>query len=240
MKYKTTFGFLLITLLALSTVCAQAAGSLCRFGTGAIATLDPKGLDKCVTLRSEGAAASSSPLVWELTPGMRFATQCPVQSIRLDDHPGTACSKFAASALHDGDSVRVDEWGDGKYQLVIQRQGRSVFHPSQAPVQLEPVEVMLDGKMRLIGYHADKVLITADSTRDPPLQVSYYVYLRTHVDAGRFSRWYTIEVFNEDAACRMEIPGTSEAATKIAVCPDPKRPVVKELPAGGGGEDPPG
>ena len=241
LKRMTTLS--VAVLCALAATSLQAAGSLCEFDTGKYAKLDTKGLGKCIALRTKGAAADSSPIVWELTKDVVFAGRCPVSSIALEVHPGTACSNVSASALHDGDSVRVDEWSKGGYQLVIERDNRSVFHYSQGPVMLEPVDLDIGG-MRRIGYRADNVMVYAQSPTDPPVPVSYYVYLRTSVQDNHYIRWYDIEVFSDDAECRKEIPGSKEAGTAIAACPvlsTTKKDVKPmQLPAGGGGEDPPG
>lgn len=243
MSIKTTANLAITTLLVLAAPGAHAGGSLCKFNTVDYAPFDQDTSAKCIVLRTKGNAADSSQSVWELTPSTRFATLCPVSSVKLGVHSGTACSRVASSALKDGDSVRVDEWAAGKFQLVIQRNHRSVFHYSQGAVLLEPVQVKLDS-VRTIGYRADNVKIYAESPTDPPLSVSYYVYLRTAVQGNHFIRWYDIEVFNDDAECRKEIPGSVEAATEVVSCPIAKRVrkvvTTMQLPAGGGGEDPPG
>lgn len=245
MTFKKLTSLSVTALFALAATSVQAAGSLCDFDTGKYAKLDQKGLGKCIALRTKGAAAGSSPIVWELTREVVFAGRCPVSSIALDVHPGTACNEVAESALHTGDSVRVDEWSKGGYQLVIERDNRSVFHFSQGPVVLTPVDVDVEpGGTRRIGYRADNVMVYAQSPTDPPVPVSYYVYLRTSVQDNHYIRWYDIEVFSDDAECRKEIPGSKEAGTAIAACPvltSTKNVVVpNQLPAGGGGEDPPG
>ncbi len=242
-KFNKKTDMAVAAMFALAATCVHASGSLCDFESGKYAKLDPKGLGKCIALRTRGNAAASSPIVWELTPAVRFASRCPVRSIALEIHPGTPCSTVAESALHDGDSVRVDEWSKGGYQLLIERNNRSVFHYSQGPVMLTPVDVDLGG-MRRIGYRADNVMVYAKSPTDPPVPVSYYVYLRTSVQDNHYIRWYDIEVFSDDAECRKEIPGSKEAGTAIAACPvlksTKKDAMSMQLPAGGGGEDPPG
>ncbi|MGB4858155.1 MAG: hypothetical protein WBP11_02400 [Dokdonella sp.] len=247
MTFKKMATLSITALCALAATSAQAADKLCDYDTGKFAILDSEGLGKCIQLRTTGNASKDSPVVWELTDSVRFASRCPVLSMALEDHEDTACSDVAASALHTGDSVRVDEWAKGGYQLLITRNGRSAFHYSQGPVVLTPVEVELErGSTRRIGYRAEKVMVYAETPTDPPVPVSYYVYLRTVVRDNHYIRWYDIEVFSDDADCRKEIPGSKEAGTAIATCPvlKPKKKAKEveamELPAGGGGEEPPG
>ncbi|MEO7916259.1 MAG: hypothetical protein ABIR16_01340 [Dokdonella sp.] len=218
------------------------AGNLCDFASGTYAPLNPKDFGPAVLLRSKGAAAGSSPIVWSLTKESRFATQCPVKSIRLSAHPGTACSDAAASALHDGDQVRVNEWGKDQFELAVWRAGRSAFHPSQGPVLLQPVYVEAQGT-RLIGYHADNVLVNAKDLLGPPVPVSFYVYLRKNGLGGDRVRWYDIEVFSNDPECWKEIPGSPDAGTELAdgrAGRDSGGVTPSEYPSGGGGEAPPG
>lgn len=247
----TTLAIFGSAVLSMASVQASEGGR-CIYDSGYFAKLDPTAYPGCVRLRTLGPAADASPIVYALSDRSVFATSCPV-TIILNPHL-SGCDRVALNALKEGDLVRVDEWGPDSLELQVLRDGTSVFHSSQPRVFLEPSEVELDKKKVRIGYFAKALVNSSDVKKPGPVPVSYYVYLRNSVQAGRPIRWYDIEVFDSSPACQAEIPGQATAGTTGVACSlgvhdvdppglGPKRvlepPLPRQLPSGGGGEPPP-
>lgn len=228
---------------------AYAAGeTLCNYQSATFAKLDSAKFAGCVKLRTKGTAAATSPTVWSLSDESVFPTTCPVQIGLLPEHPTDCSQTIAAQALKTGDLVRVDEWGAGKLELIILRDGVSVMHADRPRVFLNPATVTLEDGVHTIGYFADAQVYATPARTGKPVDVSYYVYLADTVQNDIPVRWYLIEVFDSSPKCRAEIPGHADAATTRASCGVAAQKLRVRLrdqvgplqaPMGGGGEPPP-